>query len=243
MRYFHNTATLHSWFGEASAFTGRGRPGHLKKAIRTLSCYISDNYLQQFIRNFRQFYRGKPINNQSTEPIIELAVNETTAGFIQTLLNFFDLKTPPGEDVLEERFREFFYSLLINPENHALVAYLTSLTDRPRTSLYEVLEANYMYSMSLNDYAQIANCSLATFKREFKKMFNVPPAQWLIQKRLDYALMLLNTTEKSIGDIFFDSGFENGSHFSRVFKDRFGLSPLHYRKQKKSPILTESALS
>lgn len=89
-----------------------------------------------------------------------------------------------------------------------------------------------MYHLSLDELAQIANRSLATFKREFKKLFNTPPAQWLIQKRLDYALVLLNTTEKSIADIVFDSGFENGSHFSRVFKDKFGVSPLHYRKQK-----------
>ena len=205
---------------------------YLAEGFRALTCYIPDAYLQQLIRNFRQFYRGKPIGNQSTESVIELVVDETATGFIQTFLHLFESATPPTEDILEERFREFFYTLLINPANQALVAYLTSLTDRPRISLYEVLEANYMYHLSLCEYAQIANRSLATFKREFKSLFNTTPAQWLIQKRLDYALALLNTTEKSISDIVFDSGFENGSHFSRVFKDKFGLSPLHYRKQK-----------
>ncbi|QHV97367.1 helix-turn-helix domain-containing protein [Spirosoma endbachense] len=214
---------------------------YLDEGFRALTCYIPDTYLQQLIRSFRQFYRGKPITNQPTEPIIELAVNETTTGFVQTLLNYFEQEIEPTGEVLEERFRELLFTLLINPDNYALVTYLNSLTDRPRISLYEVLEANYMYHLSLNEYAQIANRSLASFKREFRSLFNTTPAQWLIQKRLDYALILLRTTEKSIGDIVFDSGFENGSHFSRVFKDKFGLSPQHYRKQRIGP--TERTLT
>ncbi|MVM38524.1 helix-turn-helix domain-containing protein [Spirosoma sp. HMF3257] len=210
----------------------------LDKGYRAVTFYVPDVYLKQLIQNFRHFYRGQPTTNQATEPIIELAMNETSTGFIQTLLNFFEQELSPTETILEERFREFFYSLLINPDNHTFVAYLNSLTDRPHTSLYEVMESNYMYNLSLEEYARIANRSLATFKREFKKLFVTTPAQWLMQKRLDYALALLNTTQKSISDIVFESGFENSSHFSRVFKDKFGASPLHYRKQK--PLQTEA---
>ena len=221
-------------FGEGSlVFVKKGgfiQELYLDQGTRAITFYIADSYLKKLTHNFRQFYRGKLISDQSTESIITVDVNETTTGVIQTMINFFDQATSPGEAVWEERFQEFFYTLLVNPENKPLVAYLNSLTDRPRTSLYEVMYANYMYHLSLNEYAQIANRSLATFKREFKKLFNTTPAQWLIQKRLDYALILLNTTEKSIADIVFESGFENNSHFSRVFKDKFGTAPLHYRK-------------
>ena len=217
------------------AFVKKGgfiQEAFLGEGLRALTFYLPDAYLKQLSQHFRQFYRGKPISNQPTEPIIELTVNETTAGFLQTLLTFFDQTTPPTEAVLEERFQEFFYSLLIHPDNWALVGYLNSLSDRPRTSLYDVMETNYMYNLSLNQYARIANRSLASFKREFKTLFNTSPAQWLMQKRLRYAQTLLDTTGKSIGDIMFDSGFENGSHFSRVFKDKFGASPLHYRRKQ-----------
>ena len=204
---------------------------YLDEGTTAISFYIADEYLKKLTQDFRQFYRGKLISDHSAESIITVDVNETTTGIIQTLINFFSLPMLPGEVVWEERFQEFFYTLLVNPENKPLLAYLNNLTDRPRTSLYEVMYANYMYHLSLNEYAQIANRSLATFKREFKKLFHETPALWLIQKRLDYALILLNTTEKPIADIVFESGFENNSHFSRVFKDRFGISPLQYRKQ------------
>ena len=231
-----------SWvFGKGSlVFVKKGgfiQELYLDEGTRAITFYITDRYLKQLTQNFRQFYIGRPGNNQSTESIILVDVNETATGLIQTMTSFFALEIPPAEVVLEERFQEFFYTLLINPANQALVAYLNSLTDRPRTSLYEVMEANYMYNLSLEEYARIANRSLATFKREFKKLFTTTPAQWLMQKRLGYALTLLNTTEKSIADIVFESGFENGSHFSRVFKGRFGASPLHYRKQ--NPLQTD----
>jgi transcriptional regulator GlxA family with amidase domain len=44
--------------------------------------------------------------------------------------------------------------------------------------------------------------------------------------------MLLRTTNQSISEIAFNSGFENISHFSRIFKENFGLSPLQFRKSQ-----------
>ena len=39
----------------------------------------------------------------------------------------------------------------------------------------------------------------------------------------------------NITEIAFESGFENVSHFSRVFKERFGVSPMAYRQNLPSP--------
>ena len=211
---------------------------YLDEGHRAMTFYVPDVYLQQLIREYRRFYRSKALPNQPTEPILTLAVNETTARFVQTLLAFFSQPLPPAEDVLEERFRELFYALLTNPDNHPLVTYLNSLTDRPRLSLYEVMETNYMYNLALIDYARIACRSLASFKRNFTAVFGTTPGKWLIRKRLSYAQVLLDTTEKSVADIVFESGFENGSHFSRVFKDHFGTAPLHYRKQNRERLTT-----
>ena len=210
----------------------------IDEGYRAITFYVPDPYLQNLIREHRRFYRNRTVPNQPTEPIIELTVNETTARFVRTLLGFFSQELSPAEDILEERFRELFYALLTNPDNQSLVTYLNSLTDRPRTSLYEVMEANYMYNLSLDDYARIACRSLASFKREFMTTFETTPGKWLMKKRLSYARTLLDTTQKSIADIVFDSGFENGSHFSRVFKDHFGTAPLHYRKQNRERLTT-----
>jgi len=104
--------------------------------------------------------------------------------------------------------------------------------DVKMASLLEVMEANYMYNLPLEEYAKISNRSLATFKRQFKSLLYTTPGKWLIARRLDYAQLMLDTTRKNINEITFESGFENCSHFCRVFKERFGTSPLNYRKSR-----------
>jgi AraC family transcriptional regulator, exoenzyme S synthesis regulatory protein ExsA len=110
---------------------------------------------------------------------------------------------------------------------------LSHIADSKKASLFEVMEANYMYNLPLEEYAKISNRSLATFKREFKSLFYTTPGKWLMAKRLDYAQLMLHTTRKNINEITFESGFENISHFSRVFKERFGASPLNFRKSRR----------
>ncbi|MFN8355146.1 MAG: AraC family transcriptional regulator [Spirosomataceae bacterium] len=205
---------------------------YLDEGWRSMNLYVPDSYLQSLIKEYFKFYRGKSLVNRPSDYIIEVDVNEITRDFQQTMLSSFTQKPAPSEEVLEERFRDLVFSILANRHNESLVCYLNGLADRQKTSLFEVMETNYMYNLSLQEYAKIANRSLATFKREFKSLFHTTPAKWLMDKRLDYAQLLLNTTKKNINEIVFDSGFENSSHFSRVFKEKFGASPLHYRKNQ-----------
>lgn len=205
---------------------------YLDEGWRSMNFYIPDNYLKSLIKEYFKYYSGKSLVNQPSEHIVELEVNEITRDFSQAMLASFMQQSPPSEEILEERFRELIFSILTNRNNQTLVSYLNGLADRQKTSLFETMEANYTYNLSLQEYAKITNRSLATFKRDFKRLFNTSPAKWLIDKRLDYAQLLINTTEKTISEIVFESGFENSSHFSRVFKEKFGASPLHYRKEQ-----------
>ncbi len=89
-----------------------------------------------------------------------------------------------------------------------------------------------MFSMSLEEYARLCGRSLSVFKVEFQNIFKTSPGKWLIQKRLEYASLLIETTQESINDIAFKSGFKNTTHFVKVFKDTYGASPLQYRLKK-----------
>ena len=204
---------------------------------RSVSFYVPDNYLRKLIKEYHKFNNNKLLPTQPTEPIIELDLSETTKHFLQSIIAYFSEQSPPTEEVLEQKFYELAFSIMANPANQNLISYLNSIADQSKTSLFDVIESNYMYNLSLSDYARISNRSLATFKRDFKQLFNTAPAKWLIEKRLDYARTLLATTEKNISQIVFDSGFENNSHFSRIFKEKFGASPVHYRKEQNHSIM------
>jgi AraC-like DNA-binding protein len=92
------------------------------------------------------------------------------------------------------------------------------------------MEANFRFNLSLEEYARLCHRSLSSFKRDFQASFQEAPGKWLLRKRLDYSAALLRTSKMNITEIAFESGFEDVSHFSRVFKDRFQVSPLAYRQ-------------
>ncbi len=49
-------------------------------------------------------------------------------------------------------------------------------------------------------------------------------------KRLEYARQFLITSKRGISEIIYDCGFENQSHFSRIFKENYGETPMQFRK-------------
>jgi AraC-like DNA-binding protein len=52
-----------------------------------------------------------------------------------------------------------------------------------------------------------------------------------MEKRLNYALHLLTNMGKTVSETSFESGFENPSHFSRAFRQRFGHSPASVKQK------------
>ena len=91
------------------------------------------------------------------------------------------------------------------------------------------MQNNYKYNLTLDQYANLALMSLSTFKREFKKTFNDAPTKWITKNRLRLAAQLLEDTSLSVGEIGFECGFENQTHFSRIFKQNMLISPLQFR--------------
>jgi len=67
--------------------------------------------------------------------------------------------------------------------------------------------------------------SLATFKRDFKKISDLPPQKWIIRRRLEAAHALILSGKRKVTEICFDIGFKNLSHFSKVYKEMYGSSP------------------
>jgi AraC-like DNA-binding protein len=96
--------------------------------------------------------------------------------------------------------------------------YITALFDQPLT---------------LADMAYVACLSPNHFLRLFKMVFHQTPHQYLINIRLAHVQQLLIESERPVTDICFSVGFESLSSFSWLFKQRFGRSPLAYRRQKK----------
>jgi AraC-like DNA-binding protein len=84
-----------------------------------------------------------------------------------------------------------------------------------------------MYDLSIGEIALYTGRSLATFKRDFKKISNLSPQKWIMQKRLNVAYEKIKEGGEKIADVCFDVGFKNRSHFTTAFKKQFGFTPTH----------------
>ena len=69
------------------------------------------------------------------------------------------------------------------------------------------------------------------FCRLFKRTFDCCFTDYLLAYRLEHAKISVRGTSLPITEIAFRSGFRSCSYFDQVFKGRFGLSPLAYRKR------------
>jgi len=76
--------------------------------------------------------------------------------------------------------------------------------------------------IGLIQFAKLTGRSLATFKRDFKKVFAAAPEKWLLQKRLEMAHYLIGQRKQTPATAYLEAGFENLSHFSTAFKKFFG---------------------
>jgi len=191
--------------------------------------FIPDSYIQTVVSENRAQLPSLRQSSQQVDAVVRLDLTPSTKAFFQSMISYF--QDPPSESILELKFRELLLNIMHNPRNQDVLSMANNIQLHERPSIQHVMEDNFLYNLTLDDFAKIALRSLPTFKREFKSVYNTTPGKWLLQKRLENATLLLNSTSKSVNEIAFESGFENNSHFSRVFKDKYGKSPLHFRKE------------
>ena len=85
-------------------------------------------------------------------------------------------------------------------------------------------------SYSVSDIYRNYPVSHSTLCKEFKRLTDKTPHDYLAEKKMEYAKNLVLTTSLSMTEIAELIGFESGSHFIRKFSKVYGISPLKYRK-------------
>ena len=91
------------------------------------------------------------------------------------------------------------------------------------------IKFNYS-TIKVNDIANYIGINRSYLTTLFKKKLNVSPQQYLVTFRLQKAAELLKTTNMNITEIADAIGYESPLTFSKMFKQTYGVSPLHYRK-------------
>jgi AraC-like DNA-binding protein len=94
------------------------------------------------------------------------------------------------------------------------------------------LEAHFAEKISRDDAAAANHLSPSHFSRLFKQRFGRPFGDVLNRLRCDRAADLLARTDKSLLQIGLESGFQDQSYFTKVFRRFTGMRPREYRLKK-----------
>ncbi len=97
----------------------------------------------------------------------------------------------------------------------------------------QFLHQKFAEDISLDEIATIANMTITSFCRFFKKMTGQTFTEYLNELRIGRACQLLVESNKNISEIAFESGFNSSTHFNRIFSKEKNVSPSIFRKKFK----------
>jgi AraC-like DNA-binding protein len=101
--------------------------------------------------------------------------------------------------------------------------------DRIR-GVVEYINGNFTREISLDELARVALMNRTYLSSYFKDIMNMNISEYIEVLRTNYACRMLKTTQKTITEISFDSGFNSVSYFNRIFKRFMNVSPNEFRK-------------
>jgi AraC-like DNA-binding protein len=194
-----------------------------------LMFFVPDNLVRATVREIAASL-GDAIKAAPIKTAVRLENDIALSAFFQSMLTYFSGKEKPSEPLLRLKLKELIISVLTSGKNPALANYFRTMGENDAHSVSEIMETNFRFNLSLEEYAKLCHRSLSSFKREFQSHFNESPGKWLLQKRLDYSAALLRSSKMNVTEVAFESGFLDVSHFSRVFKEKFRVPPLTYRE-------------
>jgi AraC family transcriptional regulator len=97
----------------------------------------------------------------------------------------------------------------------------------------DYIHANVGEKIDLQDLSAASLLSKYHFLRLFKLAYGLSPYQYIQDLRIEKARGMLSKTMLPVADLAYSLGFDNPQSFSRLFFQRTGLYPTHYREQAK----------
>lgn len=203
---------------------------HFEVNFCLLMFFIPDDFVRSTVQEIAGSLTAAPDSTAAINSALRVENDVALSAFFQSMRTYFAGKEKPAEPLLRLKLKELIVSILTSGRNPGLAAYFRRVGEGTLPSVVEIMEANFRFHLSLEEYARLCHRSLSSFKRDFQSHFQEAPGRWLLRKRLDHSAALLRTSKMNVTEIALESGFEDVSHFSRVFKERFNVSPLSYRQ-------------
>ena len=180
--------------------------------------FQSDLTIQPFQNNF-------DTTKISIEPLMK--------SFIDSLNFMLDNPSIADDNLIVTKLKELLLLLSKTENASSINSFVNSLFVPFEYDFKDIIQNNIYSNLSIIELAQLNNLSLPTFKRKFAELYKVSPAKYILEKKLEKSIHLLQFKTKQIAEIAYECGFETVSNFDKAFKRQFGKSPSEYRLNQK----------
>ncbi|MCA6069380.1 AraC family transcriptional regulator [Chryseobacterium sp. RG1] len=187
--------------------------------FKSLSIYLN----QQILKDFSIEYNLVSERKEYNKPLCMLNESVQLQNYMDSLLFYYNSGKLSDVRLVDLKIKEALILLL--EEEPELKNILFDFNEPGKIDIEAFMNKNFHFNVNLDRFAYLTGRSLATFKRDFEKVFGSTPGKWLVQKRLQEAHYLILEKGKMASEIYLDLGFEDLSHFSFAFKKHYGSSP------------------
>ncbi|RNL75274.1 AraC family transcriptional regulator [Sinomicrobium pectinilyticum] len=192
-------------------------------AYESMMFFLKDEFIVDFIRM-------ASVKSLKTAEMAQVSVRpfgERLLRFLESVKPFFRSPAQINKGLIRIKMLELLYGIANADKN--LLLQLIQLKQQVRTDITRIMEENYLNPVSLSDLAYLSGRSLSSFRRDFHAIYRTNPAAWIREKRMAKAKELLKSTTLSVSEICYQTGYENISHFSRLYKSVYGCRPSQER--------------
>ncbi len=174
------------------------------------------------LENFYKRHHIKSTGLQSAE-VKEFGPSPLLDSLFDSLLPYFRLEDRLPETINVLKIEEAISILRTIDKDVDRI--LSDFSQPGKINLFDFMQKNYMFNLSLEKFSYLTGRSLSAFNRDFRTAFQTSPQKWLTQKRLELALQRIKREKRKPAEVYLEVGFENLSHFSYAFKKQFGYAP------------------
>lgn len=152
------------------------------------------------------------------------------AKFMASLLDIYGNQPNIGQ-LLELKLKEFLSLIAQTNAGREFSSAFYHSTHGRKRDIAQFMKDNYLKNLKVEDYASLTGHSKSTFTREFKKLYATTPHQWLIEQRLLKAHQILITGKTSVIQTALAVGYDNASHFTTAYKNKYNQTPNQTKSQ------------
>ncbi len=197
------------------------------RSFEAFAVHFHPDVLKRIYSNDLPSFLQSPKNVSSD--MVKVSGSILLEKYIQSFLFYFEHPELVNEELLILKLKEIILLLNQTKNAPAIQNILSSLFSPTSYTLKQIIESHLFSNISIEELAQLCNLSLSSFKREFIKLFDDSPANYIRRRKTERAAELLVLSDERISDIAAKCGFNDISHFSNTFQKKYGLSPSSYR--------------